>query len=440
MSEGLKTLLEAAQYIEQQEKLKLSPLSASAVPAALLNSDQQSRFIVHAYDAATTNGHLINNNNNSTSHSTVNHSINIRNSNIRHVGLSGGNAGTATTTTTTTLQVSSSAPAAAATFQHVNGHHPAHHHPQHQHAAASAAAAAAAIALTNSANSGNGGGNNMEEELFGLEKVYLNRLMDMLPPAMLEQLQHQHALTLTRSIMPSTFWNLPRHGLIIPYHLERHLFNLNNMLMETLTPRTLSIQPAHVSNIPPTGNLLNDVFLRLHINSQNTQLTETSGGINRTDITHMHRATAHATVAQFANYYQTLQMLKQFINIPATTTATTTSLTSCCHPENTLKTSKEYFYNSLNRLNCKTLSARNTHVTRREKRLPHKRAENFVNRSNDLNSVQNCDNADNLLPPPKKKWIRHYLTGIYENKYKRLLYLSGTVSAILIAKVLVKVK
>uniref|UniRef100_A0A1A9Z6D9 Uncharacterized protein n=1 Tax=Glossina pallidipes TaxID=7398 RepID=A0A1A9Z6D9_GLOPL len=101
MSEGLKTLLEAAQYIEQQEKLKLSPLSASAVPAALLNSDQQSRFIVHAYDAATTNGHLINNNNNSTSHSTVNHSINIRNSNIRHVGLGGGNAGTATTTTTT---------------------------------------------------------------------------------------------------------------------------------------------------------------------------------------------------------------------------------------------------------------------------------------------------------------------------------------------------
>ncbi|KAI9581885.1 hypothetical protein GQX74_011380 [Glossina fuscipes] len=417
MSEGLKTLLEAAQYIEQQEKLKLSPLSASAVPAALLNSDQQSRFTVHAYDAATTNGHLINNNNNnnnnSTSHSTVNHSINIRNSNIRHVGLGGGNAGTATTTTTTTLQVSSSAPAAAATFQHVNGHHPAHHHPQHQHAASSAAA----IALTNSANSGNSGGNNKQEELFGLEKVYLNRLINILPPAMLEQLQHQRALTLTRSVMPSTFWNLSRNGLT-PYQLERHLLSLNNMFMETITPRTSSIQPEHISNNLPTGNILNDVFLRLQINSQNTQLTETNaiascfGAINRADIMHMHRATAHATVAQFANDYQTLQMLKHFINIPATTT--TANITSCCNPESTLKTSKEYFHNSLNRFNCKTFPSRNTHESR-EQRLPRKRfrTENIADRSNDPNFVQNYDNADNLLPPPKKKWIRHYLTGIY---------------------------
>lgn len=287
-----------------------------------------------------------------------------------------------------------------------------------------------------------------EEELFGLEKAYLTHLIDMLPPTMFEQLQHQHELTLTRSIMPSTFWNLPRHGLL-PYHLERHLFNLNNMLMETITPRTLSIQPEHVSNTLPIGNLLNDVFLRLHINSQIntqlTQLTDTNGAINRTDITHMHRATAHATVAQFRNYYQTLQMLKQFINIPAATTTTdttSTSFTSCCNPDEiTLKTlKKENFYNSLNRLNRKTFSSRSTHESR-EKRLPRKRVENIVNGSNDLNCVQNCDNADNLLPPPKKKWIRHYLTGIYKNKCKRLsLYLSYTVSAIITAQALVQVK
>ncbi|XP_075154717.1 mnt isoform X5 [Haematobia irritans] len=117
MSEGLKTLLEAAQYIEQQEKLKLSP-QATAIPA-ILNEHPSQRFIVHAFDTAAasslTNGAHLNGNNaisiNGSSHSTNNNnSINIRNSNIRH-----GSGGT--------LQVSSSAPAAAATFQHVNGHH-----------------------------------------------------------------------------------------------------------------------------------------------------------------------------------------------------------------------------------------------------------------------------------------------------------------------------
>ncbi|KAL9881489.1 uncharacterized protein ACN2A1_012514 isoform 8-T14 [Glossina fuscipes fuscipes] len=260
-----------------------------------------------------------------------------------------------------------------------------------------------------------------QEELFGLEKVYLNRLINILPPAMLEQLQHQRALTLTRSVMPSTFWNLSRNGLT-PYQLERHLLSLNNMFMETITPRTSSIQPEHISNNLPTGNILNDVFLRLQINSQNTQLTETNaiascfGAINRADIMHMHRATAHATVAQFANDYQTLQMLKHFINIPATTT--TANITSCCNPESTLKTSKEYFHNSLNRFNCKTFPSRNTHESR-EQRLPRKRfrTENIADRSNDPNFVQNYDNADNLLPPPKKKWIRHYLTeDIYNDR------------------------
>uniref|UniRef100_A0A1B0ANJ0 Uncharacterized protein n=1 Tax=Glossina palpalis gambiensis TaxID=67801 RepID=A0A1B0ANJ0_9MUSC len=247
-----------------------------------------------------------------------------------------------------------------------------------------------------------------QEELFGLEKVYLNRLINILPPTMLEQLQYQRALTLTRSVMPSTFWNLSRNGLT-PYQLERHLLSLNNMFMETITPRTSSIQPEHISNNLPTGNILNDVFLRLQINSQNAQLTETNaiascfGAINRADIMHMHRATAHATVAQFANDYQTLQMLKHFINIPATTT--TASITSCYNPESTLKTSKEYFHNSLNRFNCKTFPSRNTHESR-EQRLPRKRfrTENIADRSNDPNFVQNCDNADNLLPPPKKNY------------------------------------
>lgn len=127
MSEGLKTLLEAAQYIEQQEKLKLSPL-ATAIPAILSDHHPPQRFIVQ-YDATTTpataapNGHL---SNSSTTNSINNNSINIRNSNIRH---GSGGAGSLNGT----LHVSSSAPAAAATFQHVNGHHSSSAtHPQHQ--------------------------------------------------------------------------------------------------------------------------------------------------------------------------------------------------------------------------------------------------------------------------------------------------------------------
>lgn len=133
MSEGLKALLEAAQFIEQQEKLKLSPQAATAIPSIL--NEQHQRFIVQtAYDASltasptltttssstTTNGHVNSSNNNNIN------GISIRNSNIRHG--SGNNANGLTL-----HQVSSSAPAAAATFQHVNGHHQnnstsLHHH------------------------------------------------------------------------------------------------------------------------------------------------------------------------------------------------------------------------------------------------------------------------------------------------------------------------
>lgn len=118
MSEGLKALLEAAQFIEQQEKLKLSP-QATAIPAIL--NEQQQRFIMHAYDAtiaaaaaAAASANITNTTTTTTTNGHLNGgSINIRNSNLRH-----GN--------TSSLQVSSSAPAAAATFQHVNGHH--NHH------------------------------------------------------------------------------------------------------------------------------------------------------------------------------------------------------------------------------------------------------------------------------------------------------------------------
>uniref|UniRef100_T1PMG4 RNA recognition protein n=1 Tax=Musca domestica TaxID=7370 RepID=T1PMG4_MUSDO len=89
MSEGLIKLLEAAQYIEQQEKLKLSPQAVTAIPA-ILSSDQpspqqqqQQRCIVQAFDATgslVTNGHINGNaittlntttNNNNTSSSTT---------------------------------------------------------------------------------------------------------------------------------------------------------------------------------------------------------------------------------------------------------------------------------------------------------------------------------------------------------------------------------
>lgn len=120
MSTGFQRLLEAAHYIEQQEKLKLSP--QAAIPT-ILNDD--SRLILHGgsnLDTAIANGghHLLNgsNNNNNSTSVTNNNIINIRNSNIRHIN------GTAV------HQVSSSAPAAAATFQHLNGHQ----HQQHSHA------------------------------------------------------------------------------------------------------------------------------------------------------------------------------------------------------------------------------------------------------------------------------------------------------------------
>uniref|UniRef100_A0A1A9WL70 BHLH domain-containing protein n=1 Tax=Glossina brevipalpis TaxID=37001 RepID=A0A1A9WL70_9MUSC len=273
----------------------------------------------------------------------------------------------------------------------------------------------------------------VEEDLFNVEKFHLNRLIDLLPPTSVLgrlqlQQQQQHALTLPRSVIVSTLWDLLRNRLI-PQEFDRQLLllDLNNKLVEkSLTVKASSSSPKqqmeYVLNTLPTplpplppGNMLNDVFLRLHINSynNNTQLTETNtiasccfGAVNKALTTHMpYATTAHATkVAQVANYYQGLQMLKQFINTPPPPT-TTTNFTASRNSE----TTKICFYNnSLDQLNCQSFPSRNLHHELSENRLRRKHSdENIVNDAS--SDSTKCDNTDNLFPPPKKKWIRHYL-------------------------------
>lgn len=154
MSEGLKTLLEAARYIEQQEKLKLSPEAVTIIPPTLLGSDeeplqhhpnhhhplinhhqqqqqQQPRFVLqtgkqrNGITQKGSVGHVV------SLQSSVG-GISIRGANNLRANTAGGRS-TLLSSSLPSQGVSSSANADTSIFQHngIHGtHHRLHHHSQ----------------------------------------------------------------------------------------------------------------------------------------------------------------------------------------------------------------------------------------------------------------------------------------------------------------------